>query len=347
MNAVALRVDKSPTTCPLATDRSYTESHHTHGDQTPRVLRPLYPQSLSLMTQASRLPDLLSIKPNLTTAILPRPSDEAITRAFSLSSPLYVDGDVPLPEPYNTAYPHPLTAYASRGVNPATVRASGYDQVLKNLIYTDPDKVKGSILASSVCEDVVVPALALHSTEGDGNGIPERLWAKFESFGAARLPVGSAGMSPFVRSASNPPLMAPRFWHPIPAALDRCASSIASPPRQRILDQSDMQSDSSADQWLAGSPCDFFPKGRVRHSSSATELSDQDLDVRPQIARKHSAEHKTVAADHLSDEVRQRGPDDWTPYHKTELCGTWQRTRICKYGAHCEVGQTSAKLRSC
>ena len=299
------------------------------------------------MSQASPLPDLLSVKPNLTTAMLPRLRDEAITRAFPLSPPLCVDEDVPLPEPYNTAYPHPLTAYASRGVNPATVRASGYDQALKYLIYNDPDKVKGSILASSDCQDVVVPALALHSNEGDGNGIPERLWAKFESFGAARLPVGSAGMSPFVRSASKPPFVAPRFWHPISVALDRCVGSNASPSGQKILDVTDKQSDLNTDQWSHGSPFQYFPQGRVRHASSAKELIDQDLRVRPEVSRRHSAEHTTVAAELPYDDVTQRDWDDGTPFHKTELCGSWQIQRVCRYGAHCQVGDTFQKLRLC
>ena len=112
------------------------------------------------------------------------------TAPFPLDAPDMPD--LPLPRSYNAAYPHPLTAYASPGVNPATVQMSGYDAALVNLYLNDPVALKGTILAEGIGgEELLPPALTVLIEPGEGNGIPERLWSKFESYGAARVPVGA------------------------------------------------------------------------------------------------------------------------------------------------------------
>ncbi|KAK1922438.1 hypothetical protein DB88DRAFT_541569, partial [Papiliotrema laurentii] len=107
--------------------------------------------------------------------------------------------DMPLPTPYNAAYPHPISAYASPGVNQAALGVSGYDKILAHLLRNDPDKLKGTILAGAEREDILPPALTMILYPGEGNGIPERLWTRFESIGAARLQVGAANIAPYAR----------------------------------------------------------------------------------------------------------------------------------------------------
>ena len=115
------------------------------------------------------------------------------------SSRTLSDKDIPLPQPYNLAYPHPISAYASPGVNPAVLVASGYDKVLQDLLCTNPNLLKGSILAAAPRDDILPPALTMVLSPGEGNGIPERLWTRFESIGGARLPVGIAAATPYAR----------------------------------------------------------------------------------------------------------------------------------------------------
>jgi hypothetical protein len=125
------------------------------------------------------------------------------------------DSDIPLPEPYNAAYPHPISAYASPGVNPAALSASGYDKVLQELLENNRNQLKGGILAAASRTDILPPALTMVLSPGEGNGIPERLWTRFESIGGARLPIGVAAASPYARiepadglAASLPPRFA-------------------------------------------------------------------------------------------------------------------------------------------
>ena len=166
-------------------------------------------------TQASsRLPDLLNIEMASSApalASLAGSLESFMTKPFQLHPPPYTDRDIPLPEPYNSAYPHPLTSYASPGVNPATVSASGYQKALIQLLEHDPSKAKGSILASSEHVNALPPALAFNTIEGEGNGIPEKFWSTFESSGAAHLPVGMAGVSPFAKQTRASTAMPPRF----------------------------------------------------------------------------------------------------------------------------------------
>ena len=225
----------------------------------------------------SRLPDLLSIKPRPPVIGLTettRPVDfHPVTKPFSLLPPPYTDADVPFPESYNPAYPHPLTAYASPGVNPATVRASGYAYVLDELLQSDPDKVKGSILASSDRDDVVVPSLAMHSSEGDGNGIPEKLWSQFESFGAARLPLGGAAASPFGKPVrAMVPALAPRFAQPPSLAIDAYMSATPSTPGTIIASGPQTPSVLVPDPSSGMKSADYLSQNNLRHTSSTNDL---------------------------------------------------------------------------
>jgi hypothetical protein len=83
--------------------------------------------------------------------------------------------DMPLPTPYNAAYPHPISAYASPGVNQAALGVSGYDKILAHLLRNDPDKLKGTILAGAEREDILPPALTMILYPGEGNGGPKSL----------------------------------------------------------------------------------------------------------------------------------------------------------------------------
>lgn len=159
-----------------------------------------------------------------------------VTKSLPTNPVLSNHADLPSPEPYNAAYPHPLTAYASPGVNPAAVCSSGYGAILMHLLDTDPDKVKGSILTTCGRENASVPSLVIPSP-GEGNGIPERLFKRFESFGAARLPIGIAGISPWVRSATTgdqPSVVAPRFTSDRETASHYLAHSPGQFPSVRI-----------------------------------------------------------------------------------------------------------------
>jgi hypothetical protein len=241
-------------------------------------------------------PNLLDIKP-IAPMVIARdradpcpPGELPPTKKFSLHKPEWADSPAPLPEPYNPAYPHPLTAYASPGVNPHTVLDSGYHIVLEEMLKYNPDKVKGSILASSD-RNVSAPALMIPREPGAGWGSPERLWGRFESLGAARLPVGVNGVSPF----------APRF--------------VATPgldPMTDIL-----------------SPVPSHPRGEdvatylaaqsLRHAASASQLSSIGA-PRPALLRRHSAELEAFSALSAPRAPPIIQPMQGSRFHKTELC---------------------------
>lgn len=269
----------------------------------------------------SNVPDLSSIKARTP----PGQFDESIasaeafiTKPFSLQSPAYADTDIPLPEPYNAAYPHPLTAYASPGVNPATVRVSGYGKALAQLIRTDPEKVLGAILASSKHKDIVVPALALHTTIGDGNGIPERLWERFDSLGAARLPVGVAGVSPFAQSA-------PRFLQALSHCPDRNPGAAAD---CRVSDT----------PYTLGQPrnLETYAQHRMRHALSANDLDGRASAFHPTI-RWYSDETTPTESNFASSGEQGQQHIDSTPFFKTDICVSWEAHGLCRYGMQCQV----------
>ncbi|KIR35011.1 hypothetical protein I352_02272 [Cryptococcus deuterogattii MMRL2647] len=112
------------------------------------------------------------------------------TRPFSLDPLPFTDADVPLPKPYNSKYPHPITAYASPGVNPETVKRSGYDEMLQVIVKEDVKGALGDIFYDAGFRSLSNSVYLLFSYEsmGQGNGIPESLWSKFENVNNVRLP---------------------------------------------------------------------------------------------------------------------------------------------------------------
>ena len=159
-------------------DKSLPSSKTTGVPTSPS--NPLTIDPLVLDDPVTQLPDLLAIRPLSPSVIAAGRAECAYdnypyTKPFDHTLPDYFYSNTKVPEPYNPAYPHPITAYASPGVNPDTVRASGYDKVLYDLLRTQPDLVKGTILASSD-RDVSAPALMIPTQPGEGCGIPERLF---------------------------------------------------------------------------------------------------------------------------------------------------------------------------
>ncbi|KIS00121.1 hypothetical protein L804_02764 [Cryptococcus deuterogattii 2001/935-1] len=112
------------------------------------------------------------------------------TRPFSLDPLPFTDADVPLPKPYNSKYPHPITAYASPGVNLETVKRSGYDEMLQVIVKEDVKGALGDIFYDAGFRSLSNSVYLLFSYEsmGQGNGIPESLWSKFENVNNVRLP---------------------------------------------------------------------------------------------------------------------------------------------------------------
>lgn len=289
------------------------------------------PPQQALM-HAPSLPNLLLIKPAAPAIIaasrsLTPPSGIALTKPFSLSPLPYTDDDVPLPEPYNAAFPHPITAYASPGVNPHTIRQSGYDRVLASLLVTHPDIIKGDILAACDREGITAPALALHTTEGEGNGIPERLWTKFDSLGAARLPLGSAP------GAST-------FFRPTP-------TSSALPPRFQALPFDVIKPPTTPTTPGALSDLDARAFGGLYQAQRSNSVPNIEAYVSPrQVSKRHSDISLGLAAD-LSDSPAQsmHSIGEAPASYKTELCLTWQAGRVCKYFEQCQFAHGYHELR--
>lgn len=208
------------------------------------------------------------------------------------------DCDVPLPEPYNAAYPHPISAYASPGVNPAALAASGYEKVLQDLLSNNPNRLKGGILASASRDDILPPALTMILSPGEGNGIPERLWTRFESIGAARLPVGIAAASPYARIE--------------PATGD----VVAIPPRFAATEHALWDAVGQVEPvTLSDTSRRHYSTHRYRRSS-ASELAAWRSELSgPQFIP----------------------PSNDSAWYKTEICCVWEDTGLCKYGATCQV----------
>ncbi|ODN74787.1 hypothetical protein L202_07106 [Cryptococcus amylolentus CBS 6039] len=171
------------------------------------------------------LPDFTRVATAAHTAsILARPPPPTVlgrpgTREFSFAPLPYTDADLPLPKPYNANYPHPITAYASPGTNPEAVRCSGYGEILDKMVKNDIRLALGDILYEAGFRDLDNSVYLLFSYEstGQGNGIPESLWSKFENVNNVRLPTAAA-VTASVASAAlqeqqhyRQPALPPRF----------------------------------------------------------------------------------------------------------------------------------------
>lgn len=167
---------------------------------------------------------------------LPVPATElAETKPFPLSAPCYTADELSLPRPYNSDYPHPLTVYASPAVNPATVAASGYAPLLKEL-QEKPEEMMGNILAECGKSNVTALGLTLDRDSKEGCGIPEKFWLRLSSWDGVKVPLGavvpfarpSRGLAPRLvtsRPESSPPQPTPSTFPESPPLADAHACS--------------------------------------------------------------------------------------------------------------------------
>ncbi|OCF72460.1 hypothetical protein I204_06839 [Kwoniella mangroviensis CBS 8886] len=300
---------------------------------------------LTRFASAEYIASLIAASPAATTS-----DGTPITRPFSLAPLPYTDEDIPIPQPYNTEYPHPITAYASPRVNHETVKRSGYGQLLKALVEQDLPLTLGSRLYDAGFRDLDSSVYLLFSFEGSqGNGIPESLWSKLENVTSSRLPVGSNGVSPFARSTtatSNAVEIPPRF-----AQLNNQAAiefGMLTPPGS--TEEVDYLT-----KPINNRLPDYDPTPRpspdyhsIKHASSMANMRviDHSWDQRGsghpdqcpppssiyQPRTNHSASSETIAT-------------GISPFYKTELCAIWQQTGKCKYGGQCQYAHGVEELR--
>ncbi|WVQ64163.1 uncharacterized protein L199_002325 [Kwoniella botswanensis] len=300
---------------------------------------------LTRFASAEYIASLIAASPAATT-----PAGNPITRPFSLAPLPYTDEDIPIPQPYNTEYPHPITAYASPRVNPETVKRSGYGQLLKTLVEQDLPLTLGSRLYDAGFRDLDSSVYLLFSFEGSqGNGIPESLWSKLENVTSSRLPVGSNGVSPFARSTtatSNAVEMPPRF-----AQLSNQAAiefGMLTPPG----------STEEVDYFtkpINNRLPDYDPTPRpspdyhsIKHASSMANMRviDHCWDQRGSGHRDQcpppSSGYQPRTDNSATSETTATGI---SPFYKTELCAIWQQTGKCKYGGQCQYAHGVEELR--
>ena len=193
---------------------------------------------------------------------------------------------------------HPISAYASPGVNPAALAMSGYESILDHLLKNDRDKLKGSILAGAGRGDILPPALTMVILPGEGNGIPERLWTRFESLGAARLQVGAANAGPFARVEPTSGSFAQTAHHDaIHAMPPRFAAAHA-----RMWPTELAFTDNRFDQPSFDDIQSNFQQYRIQEDQSSASMSSEN-----------------------------------SPWYKTELCPVFEDTGLCKFGKACQV----------
>ncbi|ORX38919.1 hypothetical protein BD324DRAFT_649018 [Kockovaella imperatae] len=327
------------------------------------------------IASADPLSDTRYAQTRPTTAPPTPPFGTSKTKEFSLDPPPYTDGDIPLPEPYNSAYPHPLSAYASLGVNEETRKRSGYDQALWELFNTNPAKLRGTILSEAGRDDLLPPALTMLIFPGEGNGIPERLWSRFESFGAARVPVGVAGMPQHGLSSatSNSGMLPPRLASLSPSGTLPSVSSTIS----AYGNLSAHPSLASSQTRPFDSPGVYTPTGSISikgddYFSTPQKDTRQNASVismaTPPSTRRFSANlgpssPATPSASIASltyKRVQSRNSADISPlstkntaspasyqsiYYKTELCRAWHEVGHCRYGEACQFAHGVHELR--
>ncbi|WRT68890.1 uncharacterized protein IL334_005872 [Kwoniella shivajii] len=282
--------------------------------------------------------------------------DLPITRSFSFASPPYSDQDIPAPIPYNSEYPHPLTAYASPRVNAEVVRKSGFDKLLQHLVETDLPLALGSRLYDAGFRDLESSVYLFFSFEGtQGNGIPESLWSKLESTTSARLPAGQlplgiAGVSPFVESNLDMP---PRFAQIQSNHQATIQHGMLTPPSSvgendyfpKALVSSgynheyDLTPRASSHHHLIRQAASM---GHVRYPPHDSEFNQQ------QYQRSISQTHPQTIPPFTHQQGVNSIPGDFTtisPFFKTELCAAWEQGRHCKYGGQCQYAHGYDELR--
>jgi hypothetical protein len=308
------------------------------------------------------MPDLNRIRPiapyrGAEHLLLTEPCQLPRTKEFALAPPPYSDTDIPPPEPYNEAYPHPLTSYASPGVNPNSVLLSGYDLDLAKLMETDRAKALGTILATCDRPGITAPTLAKHlrSYKPDGNGIPG-----FDNEGAARAALGPVGAA-MCRGDERLSELTGGGGSGIQPVFTPAISHV--PPRHAAQVQARMETRMREPKILSitrpmatrGSSHEYDPMtpplspGYERSSSLPSQMGDYfTIPPHPAVIRRAS----TVSA--FSDAERQYStlnpiyspvPKTYnttlatSPWYKTELCPAHQESGQCRYGVGCQVSQ--------
>lgn len=313
------------------------------------------------------MPDLNRIRPIAPYRVaeqllLTEPCQLPRTKEFALAPPPYSDSHIPPPEPYNEAYPHPLTSYASPGVNPNAVLLSGYDLDLAKLMETDRAKALGTILATCDRPGITAPTLAKHlrSYIPDGNGIPG-----FDNEGAARAALGPVGaamcrgderLSELTGGGGSGirPVFTPAISHVPP----RHAAQVQARMENRMREPKILSIPIPMPTRVSGYEYDQttppLSPGYERRSSAASLQSDYfGIPSHPAVIRRAS----TITA--FSDVERQYttlNPVDGqhlyspipkaystslatSPWYKTELCPAHQESGQCRYGIGCQVSQ--------
>ena len=314
----------------------------------------------------SQVPDLNRIRPIQPALVaeqllLSEPCQLPRTREFALAPPPYTDADIPPPTPYNEAYPHPLTSYASPGVNPNTVIQSGYDIDLADLLRNDRTKALGTILATCDRPGITAPTLAKHlrSYIPDGNGIPG-----FDNEGAARAalgPVGAAMCRGDERlneltgggGSGIQPVFTPALGNLPP----RLAAQARAENRIRDARHVSMTSSNVSDpSYRPITP----PTSPGIYTPSSTKGGDYFSTVHPAALRRASVisdlasggGDRYLPPHHFRQEVysilsanaEAYQPSPPSSYYKTELCPAYQEGGSCKYGGGCQVSSQSHLL---
>jgi len=313
----------------------------------------------------TQMPDLNRIRPIAPYRVaeqlsLTEPCQLPRTREFALAPPPYSDADIPPPEPYNEAYPHPLTSYASPGVNPNAVILSGYDLDLAKLMETDRPKALGTILATCDRPGITAPTLAKHlrSYIPDGNGIPG-----FDNEGAARAALGPIGaamcrgderLSELTGGGGSgiQPVFTPAISHVPPRHAAAAQARMDTRPRESKILSIPMPVQSQNYEYRPMTPP--LSPGFERRSSLASLQSDY-FTIPPHPA----SVRRTSLVSAFSDPERQYSTINQieqgqaglyspvpklyntslatSPWYKTELCPAHQESGQCRYGVGCQV----------
>ncbi|OCF44936.1 hypothetical protein I317_01216 [Kwoniella heveanensis CBS 569] len=342
---------------------------------------PSHAQTLVTPNQVTQrrnpLPDLTRVAPpNYVASLIASPPSSTIngrpaTRPFSLAPPPYTDDDIPCPEPYNLAYPHPLTAYASPGVNPETVKASGYGELLERLVSEDLQSAVGTILYEAgfrSLESSVYLLFSFGASNGAGNGIPESLWSKLENANPTRLPVGVAGVSPFARGTMNPELAAdlpPRFSQLQQAqSIEKGLLTHGMLTPASSISETDYFTPRPSERTMS-TVTDFDPTPRpspdnapMRHAASLGQL-DHHRSTTTGASHPESLYHRSgyrkqdttdlpypqVGSRYQSPSLPKGQHSGISPFYKTELCAMWEQMGRCKYGGQCQYAHGLEELR--
>lgn len=348
----------------LATVASLTESQRRASVP---VSLASYPHASVPSVPYTQLPDLNRIRPIRPALVaeqllLSEPCQLPRTREFALAPPPYSDADIPPPTPYNEAYPHPLTSYASPGVNASTVKLSGYDVELAKLMQVDRAKALGTILASCDRPGITAPTLAKHlrSYIPDGNGIPG-----FDNEGAARAALGPVGaaicrgderLNELTGGGNGGSGIQPVFTPALNHMPPRLAAQARAETRMREAHSLSMSSASE----ISYRP--LTPPATPRNAYHVVKLpsGDESIDAlgmpHPSALRRASVVSDLAfgRGSHLlpTDYFQQQSfpiisptaemprPQSPSSFLKTELCPAYQETGQCKYGKGCQASHS-------